>query len=37
MSYQEKPASDFPEGMALSGKISGPFLTVTFDVTLKAE
>lgn len=34
MTYHEKPAEEFPEGMALSGKIDAPFLSVTFDVTL---
>lgn len=34
MKYHEKPASEFPEGMALSGKINAPFLAVEFDVTL---
>jgi len=37
MKYQEKPASDFPEGMALSGKIDAPFLKVNFDVILSRE
>ena len=34
MTYHERPAEEFPEGMALSGKIDAPFLSVTFDVTL---
>jgi hydroxyquinol 1,2-dioxygenase len=34
MNYVEKPASDFPDGMELSGKISEPFLHVKFDVKL---
>jgi hydroxyquinol 1,2-dioxygenase len=36
MRYQTKPASQFPDGMALSGKVSEPFLHVEFDVTLAA-
>ncbi len=34
MTYVERPASEFPEGMELSGKITEPFLHVTFDVRL---
>lgn len=34
MTYVEKPASAFPEGLALSGKVNEPFLHVEFDVTL---
>ena len=34
MHYDQRPAADFPAGMALSGKITEPFLHVTFDVTL---
>ncbi len=34
MTYHEKPASEFPDGMALSGKVDKPFLAVKFDVTL---
>lgn len=34
MSYQERPARDFPDGMAISGKIDESFLHVTFDVIL---
>jgi len=37
MSYKEKPASDFPVGMALSGKVDAPFLSVIFDVVLARE
>lgn len=37
MTYEEKPASAFPEGLALSGKVDTPFLYVKFDVTLSAE
>ena len=34
MTYIERPASEFPEGMELSGKITEPFLHVKFDVKL---
>ncbi|UAB88164.1 hydroxyquinol 1,2-dioxygenase [Ruegeria sp. SCSIO 43209] len=34
MTYVERPASEFPDGMELSGKIAEPFLHVNFDVTL---
>ncbi|WP_050523654.1 dioxygenase family protein [Pseudorhodobacter wandonensis] len=34
MTYHKKPSSDFPEGMALSGKVSEPYLHVRFDVIL---
>jgi hydroxyquinol 1,2-dioxygenase len=34
MTYHKKPSSDFPDGMALSGKVSEPFLHVKFDVIL---
>lgn len=37
MSYQEKPAAEFPHGMALSGKVTEPFLSVNFDVTSAKE
>lgn len=37
MHYVECPASDFPDGMALSGKVTEPFLRVRFDITLAAE
>ncbi|WP_299692697.1 dioxygenase [uncultured Tateyamaria sp.] len=37
MTYVERPASTFPSGMALSGKITEPYLHVTFDVTLAPE
>ncbi|MEM8978893.1 MAG: dioxygenase [Pseudomonadota bacterium] len=37
MTYIERPASEFPDGMALSGKITEPFLHVAFDVTLAPE
>ena len=34
MSYVERPATEFPEGLALSGSVKDPFLFVKFDVTL---
>lgn len=34
MHYTERPASEFPEGLELSGKVSKPFLHVEFDITL---
>jgi len=34
MTYHKKSASEFPEGMVLSGTITEPFLSVKFDVTL---
>ncbi len=37
MTYHEKPSTDFPEGIALSGKVNDPFLCVKFDVLLMAE
>jgi hydroxyquinol 1,2-dioxygenase len=37
MTYHERPASDFPDGMALSGSIDVPFLAVNFDVILAAD
>ncbi|GAA6179522.1 intradiol ring-cleavage dioxygenase [Shimia sp. NS0008-38b] len=37
MTYQTKPASAFPDGMTLSGKVTEPFLHVEFDVTLATE
>lgn len=37
MTYVEKPASDFPAGMAISDAIDDSFLHVEFDVTLKSE
>ncbi len=37
MSYETKPVSDFPSGMALSGKVAEPFLYVNFDVTLAPD
>ncbi|WP_170371432.1 dioxygenase [Ruegeria arenilitoris] len=37
MTYVERPASEFPDGMELSGKINEPFLHVNFDVTLAKD
>lgn len=37
MTYVEKPAADFPAGMALSGKVDAPDLSVNFDVMLAKE
>ena len=37
MTYSEKPASEFPDGMEISGKVDEPFLYVNFDVTLARE
>ncbi|WP_294229575.1 dioxygenase [uncultured Shimia sp.] len=37
MTYHKRPASEFPEGMVLSGAVNEPFLHVEFDVTLAAE
>lgn len=37
MTYVERPVSEFPDGMELSGKITEPFLHVIFDVTLAKD
>ena len=37
MTYVEKPASEFPQGLEMSGKVTENFLHVKFDVTLIAE
>ena len=37
MTYVERPASEFPAGMALSGAVTEPFLHVEFDVVLAPE
>lgn len=37
MTYVERPASEFPYDMALSGKITEPYLHVSFDVTLARD
>ncbi|MFL4468736.1 dioxygenase [Tateyamaria armeniaca] len=34
MSYEERPADAFPDGMVISGKVDEPFLYVKFDVIL---
>ncbi|MEL6573325.1 MAG: dioxygenase [Pseudomonadota bacterium] len=34
MHYEECSAGDFPDGMALTGHVTEPFLRVTFDITL---
>lgn len=34
MTYVEKPASEFPGDMAISGQVNDPFLHVEFDVVL---
>lgn len=34
MTYQQKEAASFPQGMALSGQVNAPYLAVSFDVTL---
>ncbi len=37
MTYQTREAADFPDGMALSGKVDAPFLSVMFDVVLARD
>lgn len=37
MNYVKKSASEFPDGMLLSGKVTEPFLHVKFDVTLAGD
>jgi len=37
MTYHEKPATDFPDGMELSGKVNEDFLYVKFDVILSKK
>ena len=37
MTYVEKPASAFPDGLELSGTVQEPFLHVKFDVVLSPE
>ncbi len=34
MKYVEKPATEFPNGLEISGQVNEPFLYVEFDVTL---
>ncbi|WP_420862501.1 dioxygenase [Algirhabdus cladophorae] len=37
MSYAPRPASDFPDGMVLSGKVDEPFESVRFDLVLAPQ
>lgn len=37
MTYVERPASEFPKDMELSGEITEPYLYVNFDVTLARD
>ncbi|WP_170336372.1 dioxygenase [Ruegeria arenilitoris] len=37
MTYVERPASEFPDDMVLSGRITEPYLHVNFDVTLARD
>ncbi|MEM9433895.1 MAG: dioxygenase [Pseudomonadota bacterium] len=37
MHYVEKPADQFPDGMALSGQVTEPFLHVEFDIVLAKD
>ena len=37
MRYVERPASEFPDGMAISGHVDTPFLHVAFDIVLAPE
>jgi hydroxyquinol 1,2-dioxygenase len=37
MTYVTKPADEFPDGMAVSGKVNDPFLYVKFDVMLAKD
>ena len=37
MHYDQRPAAEFPDGMALSGKVDAPFYHVEFDITLARE
>lgn len=37
MTYEQRPADTFPDGMTLSGKVDAPFLAVNFDVILARE
>lgn len=37
MSYAERPADTFPEGMALSGKVDDPYLSVEFDLVMARD
>lgn len=37
MHYHEKTAETFPDGMAISGQVDAPYLSVKFDVVLAKE
>jgi hydroxyquinol 1,2-dioxygenase len=37
MRYQTREADSFPQGMALSGTVTAPYLAVAFDVTLARQ
>jgi len=37
MTYHERPAAQFPDGLALSGTVTEPFLHVEFDVVLARD
>lgn len=37
MTYVKRPASEFPQGLELSGKVTEPYLHVNFDVTLARD
>ncbi len=37
MTYVEKPAETFPDGLAISGKVTEPYFHVEFNVMLAAE
>ncbi|MGH1578818.1 dioxygenase [Planktotalea sp.] len=37
MEYIEREASEFPDGLELSGQVSDPFLSVKFDIILAPE
>ena len=37
MRYEERPASEFPDGMAISGSVTEPFLHVEFDIVLASD
>lgn len=37
MHYDQLPAAEFPEGLALSGQINAPFYHVEFDITLARD
>ena len=37
MHYDDRPVSDFPDGMVLSGQIKEPFQSVRFDLVLAKD